>query len=187
MGYTNKKSNSNKKSNYRKSNKKNNRKNNRKSNLKTNKRKTKKIVESSGIDVSDALNMYTNFLNIRSQTETDLVGKKNPETKKRYTRLEILEEADKKFKNIDINKLSKEQLYKPVSLEEGKKIFKKHYISKYGKELGEKKMNRDKARKKTSALLKPNAPDSYKYRPLQGKNRRGPEVFDMVGVDDGSK
>lgn len=186
MGYTNKKSNSNrrtKKSNYRKSN----RKNNRKSNLKTNKRKTNKKTETPGIDVSDALNMYTNFLNIRSQTEIDLVGKKNPETKKRYTRLEILEEADKKFKNIDINKLSKEQLYKPVSLEEGKKIFKKHYISKYGKELGEKKMNRDKARKKTSALLKPNAPDSYKYRPLQGKNKRGPEAYDMVGVDDGSK
>jgi len=154
----------NRKSN-RKSNKKlnNRKKSNRKSNKKSNRKSSKKTNEQEGVNVTDALNIYTNFLNIRGQTELELKGKKNPETKKRYTKLEMLDEADKKFKNIDINKLSKKEMFTPVSLEEGKEIFKKHYISKYGKEEGEKKMNRDKSRKKTSALLKPGAPDSYKY------------------------
>ena len=181
------------KKNSRKTNKRSNRRSNRRSNNRklkiSNKKKSNKKMSTNNhsVDVIDSLNIYTNFLNIRRKTDLELKGKKNPETKKRYTKLEILDEADKKFKNYNIEQLSKKEMFSPVSLKEGKEIFKKHYTNKYGKEEGKKRMNRDKARKKTSALLKPDTPDSYKYRPLQGVNKRGPEAFDMVGVDDGSK
>jgi hypothetical protein len=162
-----------------KSNKKSNRKSNRKSNKKTLK------YEIKGMDNTSIDNLYTNFIIIRQQTTNELQNKKNPETKEKYTDLEILEIADERFKKYKIDNLTKKN-FEPVGIREGKKIFNTYYTKKYGKELGSKKKMNDKKRSKKN-VLKPGSKDSYLYRPVENKKNRGPEAFDMEGIDNGNK
>lgn len=161
-----------------KSNKKSNKKSNRKSNM-----KIIKNEQIEGIDNTSVDNLYTNFIIIRQQVTNELKNKKNPNTKKKYTDLEILEIADERFKKYKIENLTKKN-FEPVGIREGKKIFNNYYIKKYGKELGEKKKANDKRRSKKN-VLKPGSKDSYLYRPMENRKNRGPEAHDMEGIDDG--
>jgi hypothetical protein len=159
----------------------------KKTNKKSNKRITKsnKFEKIEGIDNTSVDNLYTNFIIIRQQVTNELHKKKNPETNKKYTDLEMLEIADERFKKYKIENLTKKN-FEPVGTREGKKIFHNYYIKKYGKELGEKKKSRDKRRAK-KVVLKPGSKDSYLYRPVENRKNRGPEAHDMEGIDDGSK
>lgn len=165
--------------------KKSNKKSN-KSNKKSVKKSNKKLVlneKIEGIDNTSVDNLYTNFIIIRQQVTSELKNKKNPNTKKKYTDLEILEIADERFKKYKIDNLMKRN-FEPVGIREGKKIFHNYYIKKYGKELGDKKKTNDKRRSKKN-VLKPGSKDSYLYRPVENRKNRGPEAHDMEGIDDG--
>jgi hypothetical protein len=131
-------------------------------------------------------NLYSNFIHIRNNITEDLKNKKNPETKKKYTKIEIMKIADEEFNKYKNQQLTKKN-FAPVGIKEGREILDKFYIEKYGKKKGEEKKNADKKRSKKK-VLKPNAIKSYLYRPLKHSDiERGPEEFDMKGVDNGVK
>ena len=158
-------------------------KSNKKTNKKSNKKLQKPVIK--GMDNTSIDNLYTNFIIIRNQTTEELMDKINPQTKEKYTDLEILEIADERFKKYKIDNLTKKN-FEPVGIREGKKLFNSHYTKKYGKELGDKKKKNDKKRSRKN-VLKPGSKDSYLYRPVENRKNRGPEAYDMEGIDNGNK
>ena len=141
-----------------------------------------------GITIERAENAYKNYMDLRDDTFDELTNKKNPETKMKYTRLEMLDEVNQNWSNWSFNQKYRNK--KPVSFKEGLSLFKTYYSKKYPKDIAQRKMKADISRRKKS-VLQPDSKNSYLYRPKinvktgEFVGKTGPELYDLEGIDSG--